>query len=316
MAALYQSPTVLVSLPIKCAIVNRPVRTLNGTIYELSNDEQAVVSNGSEEDPMWILSKHSKQSVPSHAQLELLVLERTTALRNLSQRLLKVQDEERRRVARDLHDSTGQTLAALKMSLVVLEKNLEQNRPTSAVLSEIAALADQALQEIRTTSYLLHPPLLDEAGFTSAARWYVDGFAKRSGIKVGLELESQREQLSITTETALFRVLQESLTNVHRHSGASEVSIRFQHQAETVVLEIRDNGHGIPAELFSRLGEPASEIGVGLAGMRERLNELNGKLEIESDAHGTSVRAIVPMPPIVVRPVPDGSTGIAFNHPN
>ena len=265
---------------------------------------------------MWILSKRSKQSAPSHAQLELLVLERTTALRNLSQRLLKVQDDERRRVARDLHDSTGQTLAALKMSLVVLEKNLEQNRPTSGVLSEIAALADQALQEIRTTSYLLHPPLLDEAGFTSAAQWYVDGFAKRSGIKVRLELESQREQLSITTETALFRVLQESLTNVHRHSGASEVSIRFQHQAETVVLEIRDDGHGIPEELFSRLCEPASEIGVGLAGMRERLNELNGKLEIESDAHGTSVRATVPMPPIVVRTVPDDSTGIAFNHPN
>jgi len=296
--------------------VTRPSETLNGTIHKLSNDEKAVVSTGSEEDPMWILSKRSKQSAPSHAQLELLVLERTTALRNLSQRLLKVQDDERRRVARDLHDSTGQTLAALKMSLVVLEKNLEQNRPTSGVLSEIAALADQALQEIRTTSYLLHPPLLDEAGFTSAAQWYVDGFAKRSGIKVRLEFESQREQLSITTETALFRVLQESLTNVHRHSGASEVSIRFQHQAETVVLEIRDDGHGIPAELLSRLCEPASEIGVGLAGMRERLNELNGKLEIESDAHGTSVRATVPMPPIVVRTVPDDSTGIAFNHPN
>lgn len=316
MAYLYLPPTVLVSPPIKCAIVTRPSETLNGTIHKLSNDEKAVVSTGSEEDPMWILSKRSKQSAPSHAQLELLVLERTTALRNLSQRLLKVQDDERRRVARDLHDSTGQTLAALKMSLVVLEKNLEQNRPTSGVLSEIAALADQALQEIRTTSYLLHPPLLDEAGFTSAAQWYVDGFAKRSGIKVRLELESQREQLSITTETALFRVLQESLTNVHRHSGASEVSIRFQHQAETVVLEIRDDGHGIPAELLSRLCEPASEIGVGLAGMRERLNELNGKLEIESDAHGTSVRATVPMPPIVVRTVPDDSTGIAFNHPN
>ena len=287
-----------------------------GQFMNSQTTRKAVVSNGSEEDPMWILSKRSKQSAPSHAQLELLVLERTTALRNLSQRLLKVQDDERRRVARDLHDSTGQTLAALKMSLVVLEKNLEQNRPTSGVLSEIAALADQALQEIRTTSYLLHPPLLDEAGFTSAAQWYVDGFAKRSGIKVRLELESQREQLSITTETALFRVLQESLTNVHRHSGASEVSIRFQHQAETVVLEIRDDGHGIPAELLSRLCEPASEIGVGLAGMRERLNELNGKLEIESDAHGTSVRATVPMPPIVVRTVPDDSTGIAFNHPN
>jgi two-component system NarL family sensor kinase len=140
---------------------------------------------------MRILSKHSGKSALSHAQLELLVLQRTIALQNLSQRLLKVQDEERRRVARDLHDTTGQTLTALKMSLAVLEKKLAQNQCTSGVLSEIDALADQALQEIRTTSYLLHPPLLDEAGFTSAAQWYVDGFAKRSGIKVRLDLATE-----------------------------------------------------------------------------------------------------------------------------
>jgi two-component system NarL family sensor kinase len=166
------------------------------------------------------------------------------------------------------------------------------------VLSEIAALADQALQEIRTTSYLLHPPLLDEAGFTSAAQWYVAGFAKRSGIKVRLDLAAECARLPITIETALFRVLQESLTNVHRHSGALEVSIRFQYQAETVMLEIRDCGRGIPTELLNRLREASSETGVGLAGMRERLNELNGKLEIESNGHGMSVRAIVPLPAI------------------
>jgi signal transduction histidine kinase len=142
---------------------------------------------------MWILSKRSGKSALSHAQLELLVLQRTIALQNLSQRLLKVQDEERRRVARDLHDSTGQTLTALKMSLTVLEEKLEQNQCTSGVLSEIAALADQALQEIRTTSYLLHPPLLDEAGFTSAAQWYVDGFAQRSGIKVKFDFGTELE---------------------------------------------------------------------------------------------------------------------------
>jgi two-component system NarL family sensor kinase len=263
---------------------------------------------------MRILLKHSGKSALSHAQLELLVLQRTIALQNLSQRLLKVQDEERRRVARDLHDSTGQTLTALKMSVAELEKKLEQNQCTSGVLSEIAALADQALQEIRTTSYLLHPPLLDEAGFTSAAQWYVDGFAKRSGIKVRLDLATECERLPITIEVALFRVLQESLTNVHRHSGASEVSIRFQHQTETVILEIRDCGCGIPTELLNRLREASSEAGVGLAGMRERLNELNGKLEIESDAHGTSLRAIVPMPPIARR-IPEHSKDIAFKHP-
>lgn len=252
---------------------------------------------------MWILSKRSGKSALSHAQLELLVLQRTIALQNLSQRLLKVQDEERRRVARDLHDSTGQTLTALKMSLAVLEEKLEQNQCTSGVLSEIAALADQALQEIRTTSYLLHPPLLDEAGFTSAAQWYVDGFAQRSGIKVKFDFGTELERLPITIETALFRVLQESLTNVHRHSGASEVQIRFQRQTETVILEIRDCGCGIPTELVNRLREANSEAGVGLAGMRERLNELNGKLEIESNGHGTSLRALVPLP-VIAQSVP------------
>jgi two-component system NarL family sensor kinase len=247
---------------------------------------------------MWILSKHSRKWALSRAQLESLVLQRTVALQNLSQRLLKVQDEERRRVARDLHDGTGQTLTALIMSLAVLEERIQQNQCTSGLLSDIAALADQALQEIRTTSYLLHPPLLDEVGFTSAAQWYVDGFATRSGIKVRLDLPTERERLPITIETALFRVLQESLTNVHRHSGALEVRIRFQHQAETVILEIVDCGRGIPTELLNRLREASSETGVGLAGMRERLNELNGKLEIESDGHGTSLRAIVPLPPI------------------
>ena len=262
---------------------------------------------------MWILSKQLKKSGLSHAQLESLVSQRTIALQNLSQRLLKVQDEERRRVARDLHDSTGQTLAALKMGIAVLEERLKQNQCTSDVLSEIAALADQAIQEIRTTSYLLHPPLLDEAGFNSAAQWYVDGFGKRSGIRVRLDLATKRERLPIAIETALFRVLQESLTNVHRHSGALEVSIRFQYQAETVLLEIRDCGRGIPMERLTRLREASSETGVGLAGMRERLTELNGKLEIESDRHGTSLRAIVPLP-VVAPSVPhEESPQLAFD---
>jgi signal transduction histidine kinase len=250
---------------------------------------------------MWILSKHSGKSTLSHDQLELLVLERTAALQALSQRLLKIQDQERRRVARDLHDTTGQTLTALKISVALLQQESEQDPYTSGVLSDIAALADQALQEIRTTSYLLHPPLLDELGFVSAAQWFVEGFAKRSGMKIRLELASERERLPITIETALFRVLQEGLTNVHRHSGAAEVEIRFYRQAGDVILEIRDGGRGIPRELLNRLGG-SSETGVGLAGMRERVTELNGTFEIQSDAQGTSLRAIVPVPALV-RPV-------------
>lgn len=244
---------------------------------------------------MWILSKQSRQRAVSHAQLESVILERTAELQNLSQRLLRVQDEERRKLARDLHDSTGQTLAALKISVLLLQQNCNQEPSTLGCMSEVVALTDQAINEIRTMSYLLHPPLLDEVGFPCAAEWYVDGFAKRSGINVSLDLATDRGRLPKSMEIVLFRVLQESLTNVHRHSGASQVSVCFQRQSKTVTLEVRDFGRGIAAERLAGLRETRGEAGVGLTGMRERLNELNGYLEIESDSHGTSIRAIIPL---------------------
>jgi anti-sigma regulatory factor (Ser/Thr protein kinase) len=243
---------------------------------------------------MWPLSDHSRQMALEHSQLQSVILQRTAELQSLSQRLLKVQDEERRKLSRDLHDSTGQTLAALKISISFLGERCKQDPSTMLLASEVAALADQAIEEIRTMSYLLHPPLLDEVGFACAAEWYVEGFAKRTGVSVKLDIATAQERLPIGIEIALFRVLQESLTNVHRHSGASEVSVCFYHQLEKIVLEIRDDGSGIPAERLARLRETAAETGVGLAGMRERMNELNGKLEVESDGHGTTMRAIVP----------------------
>ncbi|MGA7969211.1 MAG: sensor histidine kinase [Terriglobales bacterium] len=244
---------------------------------------------------MWVLSEYLRSRL-SRSQLESLLGERTLALEKLSQRLLKLQDDERRKLARDLHDVTGQTLAALKMAVGELERRLLQgDSSTSSVLADIDTLAEQALQEIRTTSYLLHPPLLDEIGFSAAAEWYVDGFAKRSGINAKLDFATYIERLPIEIETALFRVLQESLTNVHRYSGSSEVHIRFQQEAETAILEVADCGRGMPEELLKRLAEGAAQTGVGLAGMRERLRELNGKLEINSSSSGTSLRAIVPV---------------------
>jgi len=243
---------------------------------------------------MWPLSDHFRQMAIENSQLQSEILQRTAELQNLSQRLLRVQDEERRKLSRDLHDSTGQTLAALKISVSFLEEHCKQDPSTTLLTSEVAALADQAIEEIRTMSYLLHPPLLDEVGFACAAEWYVEGFAKRTGVNVRLDIATTQERLPIGIEIAFFRVLQESLTNVHRHSGASEVSVCFYHQLKKIVLEIRDDGSGIPAERLSRLRETAAETGVGLAGMRERMNELNGKLEIESDGHGTTMRAIVP----------------------
>jgi signal transduction histidine kinase len=243
---------------------------------------------------MWILSKHLKLS-HAHSELETLILERTAELQKLSQRLLKVQDEERRKIARDLHDSTGQTLTALKISVSLLQEDCKAEPARLAILFDVAQLTDQALEEIRTMSYLLHPPLLDEVGFACAAEWYIEGFAKRSGINVKADIANSRERLPKRVEIALFRVLQESLTNVHRHSGASDASIHFQHGAEAVVLEIRDFGKGITEERLRLLSGASAETGVGLAGMRERLHELNGTFEIESDDRGTSMRATVPL---------------------
>src|SRR5579863_5118841 len=251
--------------------------------------------------PMWTLSnmvlfsKQSRQLAISHAQLESVILERTAELKILSQRLLKVQDQERRKLARDLHDSTGQTLTALKLSASFLQENCEQDSSTLGFVSEVVALADQAIDEIRTMSYLLHPPLLDEVGFPCAAEWYVEGFAKRSGVTVSLDIATDHERLPMSMEIALFRVLQESLTNVHRHSGAGQVTVRLRRQVGQVILEVRDNGCGIPAERLARLRNASTETGVGLAGMRERLSEFNGKLEIESDGHGTTMRAVAPL---------------------
>jgi signal transduction histidine kinase len=250
---------------------------------------------------MWI-TKHLRMS-RAYAELERLSVERTAEVQKLSQRLLKVQDEERRKLARDLHDSTGQTLAALKMSVSQLPENCNEAPGALAIVSEVVQLADQAIEEIRTMSYLLHPPLLDEVGFASAAEWFVEGFAKRSGINVTLNIAKSNRRLPKNVEIALFRVLQESLTNVHRHSGASDASVHFRNVAEAVILEIRDFGKGIPEERLRLLHGVTAETGVGLAGMRERVHELNGTLEIESDGRGTSMRAIVPLSarPVSVR---------------
>jgi len=243
---------------------------------------------------MWKLSKHLKLS-RANSELERLLLERTAALQNLSHRLLILQDDERRKIARELHDNTGQTLAALRMAISCLQESCKANSAALEMASDVAQLADQALDEIRTMSYLLHPPLLDEVGFPCAAEWYIEGFSKRSGINIKAEIANSHQRMPKRVEIALFRVLQESLTNVHRHSGATDASINFQHDAEAAILEIRDFGRGITRERLLLLSGASAETGVGLAGMRERLRELDGNLEIQSDGQGTSMRATVPI---------------------
>jgi signal transduction histidine kinase len=218
------------------------------------------------------------------------------ALRDLSARLMDLQDAERRRIARDLHDSTAQTLAALSMSLSLLGRRTEALDPADASLvAECTALARQCSDELRTMAYLLHPPLLDELGLEGAVRDYCDGFAERSGIRVDLALPPDIGRLPKEVETTLFRVMQESLTNVHRHSGSRTASIRLTCGPTDVRLEVQDTGRGLPPGILQGGGSFAVGVGVGNAGMRERLGQLGGRLEIVTGDGGATVRAVLPV---------------------
>jgi signal transduction histidine kinase len=227
--------------------------------------------------------------------LERFQRENVRSSRALSARILDLQDAERRRIARELHDSVGQYLVGLKINL----EQLVGTRPNLSaahenLLSETVALTDRSIVEVRTISHLLHPPLLDEVGLESATRWYADGFAKRCALKISLHLDNIANRLPKEVELALFRVLQESLTNVHRHAGAKSIEVVLTCSAGQVVLSVIDDGVGISPEVLARF-QSGRASGVGLAGMRERLTELDGILEVERHARGTAVRATIPI---------------------
>lgn len=233
--------------------------------------------------------------ITERKQAEEALRESEDTLRRLSGQLIKMQDEERRRIARELHDSVGQCLAAIKMNLETMAPPLSTESATAGPLSESVALADQCLNDIRTISYLLHPPLLDRLGLPSALRCYVDGFAQRSGIQVQLEIPPDFMRPPAEFETALFRIVQEGLTNVHRHSGSPTVDIRLAVDAECLSLELSDQGRGIPREKLRRFNGTRTVPGVGIAGMRERVRQLGGRLELESSPSGTTVRVLLPV---------------------
>ena len=215
-------------------------------------------------------------------------------LRELSARLLQLQDEERRRIARELHDSVGQMLAALTMNLSAVRNDVERLAETAAALHDSESLVREMSSEVRTISHLLHPPLLDEAGLASALRWYVDGYAQRSGIKVDLDLPEDLGRLRSELETAIFRVVQECLTNVHRHSGSTVAKIRLRQREHQILVDVEDEGKGIPPEKREEMAT-AGAPGVGIRGMRERLRQLGGTLEIHSNGSGTNVSARLPI---------------------
>jgi signal transduction histidine kinase len=241
----------------------------------------------------------------AQGELEEKVQQRTAELAaanhnlgELSARLLHLQDEERRRIARELHDSVGQTLAALSMNLAAVGADIERLAKTATTIADSTALVNDMSSDIRTISYLLHPPLLDEAGLSSALSWYIKGFSERSKIDVDLQMPEDFGRLSRDLETAVFRVVQECLTNIHRHSGSPTARIVVAHADGYVRVEVEDRGRGIPSQKHAEItSSPSGTPGVGIRGMRERLRQLGGTLEIHSsgEGKGTLIRALLPI---------------------
>ncbi len=241
------------------------------------------------------------QLVRARGALEDRVKERTAALdranqglSDLTARLMQLQDDERRRIAREMHDSIGQTLAALSMNLTRISADIESLNKTAKTVEESLALTQEVNKEVRTVSYLLHPPLLDESGLASAVRWYVDGFAERSQIRVDLDIPEDFGRLPQEMEMALFRIVQECLTNIHRHSGSDVATIHLSRSAAEVRLKVEDRGVGVAPEKledFTSDGTP----GVGIRGMRERMRQLHGSLVLHSSEKGTVVEARLPV---------------------
>lgn len=218
------------------------------------------------------------------------------AQRALSVSLLRAQDDERRRIARELHDSTGQYLCALSLAIDAAQTHAE-TMPAAATrkLEEASEIISRCSAELRTLSHLLHPPLLEELGLVSAVNWYVEGFAERSGLKVDLQLPARLARFDSSVELTLFRSLQECLTNIHRHSGSKTASVRIESGDRHVILEVRDQGKGIEPEVLGKWFGERKRVGVGITGLRERMKDLGGTLEIDSNRTGTTIRATIPI---------------------
>ncbi len=217
-------------------------------------------------------------------------------LRVLSGRLLTIRDEERRRWARELHDSVGQLLVGITMNLSILQRQLDGAGPIDAkFLSESMHLTNEALQEIRTLSYLLHPPMLDEVGLASALRWFASGFSKRSQIEIDLEIPESLGRFPRDLEIAAFRIVQETLTNVHRHSGSSTAKINIWRSTNQLRLKVEDQGKGMILPAFGKDDRENAILGVGISGIRERVRQLGGQMQIRSGEWGTAVEVVFPL---------------------
>ncbi|MGC2467071.1 MAG: PAS domain S-box protein [Candidatus Acidiferrum sp.] len=273
-------------------------------ITERKRTEQALLEN---EERLRTLADELETQVRVRTQeLEQRnteVLQQSEQLRELSNRLLQSQDDERRRIARELHDSAGQIVAALGMNLGSITPYVIQNPPLGRAVKESRELVRQLSKEIRTMSYLLHPPLLDENGLSEAIRWYMQGLMERNGLRIELNISENFGRLPSEIELAVFRIVQECLTNIHRHSGSKTATIRLSRTAESVSLQIQDEGKGISAEKLA--GIQAQRSGVGITGMRERVRHCGGALDIQSNRRGTKIAITLPVP-LSATSVPEG----------
>ena len=263
-----------------------------GSLLRLKRAEREARLQASEAE------KARQELKEAHNELELRVQERTKELserteqvRELSAKLLSLQDEERRRLARELHDSTGQMLAAMKMVLDEMRIEAKEQK-FAALVNQSIELNDEMSRQLRTMSYLLHPPLLDEVGLPSALRWYTEGFAERSAIKVDLQVSDGFDRLPQEMEIAIFRVVQECLTNIHRHSGSPTASVRLNRTDDAVDVEISDTGQGIASD---RVRGDRIVSGVGLMGIEERMRQFGGSVKVTSSENGTLVNAGIPL---------------------
>lgn len=275
-------------------VVITALRDKSGRLYGFGKVTRDLSERTVSEDILRRSTEQLEEEIKYRIEAERSAREAEASVRDLSQRLLRIQDEERRRLGRELHDSVGQLLVGAKMALDALTTE-QGKRNWEAQIAEGRLILEETIREVRTMSYLFYPPMLEEMGLRTAVESYLEGFRQRSSLHIDFEVPKDFRRLPHETELVLFRVLQESLTNVHRHSGSPTAQIRLRMEDQRAVLEVQDQGKGAPAAALELSGDSIGALGVGLRGMNERVRQLGGKLELFSSKSGTIVRATVPL---------------------